>query len=431
MQLTKGLDVLIYYEHVVRELDACMLLRYRLEELGLTVAIASVHRNRYFSFLKYKPKIVVVPFLFSDRNDIVYQEFRECYGNVLCLNLHHEQFYNEMTKVLFMPKNDDSRNAYHLAWNERFAEDLFCNRVDKNKILIAGNPRTDNYYYSNSGWIRTKKRGYKEIIFIPTSFSWAFVDENYFIKNAKIDPVEFRRKKKITMDTVEAFLMSIRKLAYKYPDKLFIVRPHPFEQISTYEQYLKNFIERPVENNIKVVREGNVYEWIKECDLTIGWLTTVSMEASMFGKKNLIYTPIELDDSMQLDFMKLYDHIITQYDELEYIVRNIKSYNPNNSKLQEYIKNSFGNIDGFVNIRIATYISGILNKNQLQQKCHVNELLYNLCRALIIDTGKNILLKLHLLSKVTPFYKGLIEDMLSYNYLEKCYSQYRHNLKDK
>lgn len=422
-KLCEKIDVLIYYEHVARELDSCLILKFELEKLGLISRIVPVHKNRYVSLVRYRPRFVVVPFLFANKNDIVYQELKYCYGDVICLNLHHEQFYNEMTKFHFMPNNELSRNVFHLAWGKFFADDLISvGNVDPEKVLICGNPRTDNFYYYSANKIKQYILGYKDIVFVPTSFSWAFVNEEYFIKGAKIERKIFEQKKKLTFDSAVLFLTSIRNLAKKYPQKLFVVRPHPFEDILFYKQFLKGLLNRSLENNILVIREGSVYDWLKVSRLTIGWLTSVSLEASAFGRKNLIYNPIPLDLSTQTDFMKLYDKIIVEYDDLCEIVGNPDSYNIDNKRVVEYLQNSMGKTDGKVNNRIALSISDILKYEKLNQSYNMVGIARNLLKSMLIDIPKNILLKINLLDKIRPLYKGVLEDMLSYKSIDRKYN---------
>lgn len=418
--MPKNIDVLIYYEHVVRELDACIILKKRLNELGLTAEIVPVHYNRYRTFIKYKPKIVVVPFLFADENDIVYREFKQMYGDVIMFNLHHEQLYNDMTKSLFMPKNEVSKNAYHLSWGNRFADDLIESGVDPTHIAICGNPRTDNYHCLPSKWIREKycSSPNQEIIFIPTSFSWAFVDEKYFIENAKIDPKEFHEKKEITLATAKEFLFSIRKLARLYPEKLFVVRPHPFESNETYLNLMKSFDNIELEKNIIIAREGNVYDWIKECKLMIGWITTVTVEACLFHKKNVIYTPIPLDEGTMTDFMKKFKPIVTSFEELNSIVGHIDQYQIENKKLLDELETTMGKSDGKVNLRLAEFLKGILPDKD-DAKIDAYSYSKNLMKTALIDIPKNTLKRLGILTKVRPIYSGVMEDMLSYKEIKK------------
>ena len=52
MLFTMQRDVLIYFEHVARELDSCLKLKYDLEKIGLSAEVLPVHRNRYINTVK-------------------------------------------------------------------------------------------------------------------------------------------------------------------------------------------------------------------------------------------------------------------------------------------------------------------------------------------------------------------------------------------
>lgn len=420
--MPKKIDVIIYFEHIARELDACIILKKRLEQLGLRAEIVPIHYNRYWTFIKYWPKVVVVPFFFADNNDIIYQEFKNQYGDVALLNLHHEQLYNEMTKSHFMPKNEITKNAYHLAWGENFSNDLIETGVNPNHITICGNPRTDNYFRCSNDWIKKKYGIEKDIIFIPTSFSWAFVEEDYFIKNAKLDPKEFKKKKDLTIHTAKIFLHSIRRLARKFKDKIFIVRPHPFEKIDTYQKFMYDLDGIAVEDNIKIVRDGNIYDWIKASSVVIGWMTTVSVEASIFQKKNIIYTPIPLDDNTKTDFMKKHNHIVTEYDELESLILDPTSIPDINSQLFQELTDSMGKADGLVNKRLAEFIKSIIPEKQSNQ-INIKPYYKNLFKTIIIDFPKDTLKNLGLLTQIRPIYSGVLEDMISYKRISKLINQ--------
>lgn len=425
--ISRSIDVLIYFEHISRELDTCFYIKNNLEKLGLTTKVLPIHKNRYYNIAKYKPKMIVVPFLFADKLDRLWVDFKKCYNDVLCLNLHHEQIYNEMTKSHFMPKNEISKNSYHLSWTERFAHDLIENKVQKEKIFIVGNPRTDNYYLTPLNKISEYKKGYNKLIFIPTSFSWAFVDEEYFINNAKLDKTIFKNQRKLTIETVAVFFENIRKIAKINADTLFVLRPHPFEDINLYKSHLISATNAPLEENIKVIRDGTIYDWLNISDLIVGWLTTVSIEASLFNKKNVVFQPVKLPDNMQVDFITKYDEIINTPEKLNQIINNLDDYNPNNLELRNYIHNTFGIADGKVTQRLARDIMIVIEKHEFNQRVHWSMFKYIL-KALIIDLPKNILLKLNLLHKYNNIYSGLIEDLTSSKQISSKYEIFKNRL---
>lgn len=427
MLFTKQRDVLIYFEHVARELDSCLRLKYDLERIGLSAEVLPIHRNRYINTLRYRPKVIVMPFLFADENDRTWEYFKACYGeNVICINLHHEQFYNETTKNHFMPKNQASINAYHISWTEGFKKDLIEFGVASSHIKVTGNPRTDNFYLKPNPQIEKLKRKYTKLLFIPTSFSWAFVDETYFLKNAKLDPVKFYQQKEIALKTIPVFFGMVRKMAKKYPDYCFVLRPHPFEDIQLYYNTLCSIGDQTIESNIFVNRESNVYDWLNLSDLVIGWFTTVSMEATLFNVKNLVYQPVKIPDFMQMKFIPLYDTIYSEVEQLDPILENISSFNASDNRLKEYIRDSFGVADGKVNERIAEWISQLASGVRLASSSRAQ--IKILIKAGTVDIPKNIMIKTGLINKYNPIFSGIKEDLLSQRQISKEYREFKNRI---
>lgn len=427
MLFTKQRDVLIYFEHVSRELDSCLKLKYELENIGLSAEVLPIHRNRYINTLKYRPKVIVMPFLFADENDRTWEYFKACYGgNVICINFHHEQFYNETTKSHFMPKNRTSIDAYHISWTEDFKRDLIETGVDPSHINVTGNPRTDNFFLKFNTQISKIKEKYKELVFIPTSFSWAFIDENYFLKNAKLDPVKFRQQKAVALETVPVFLGMVREMAKKYSDYCFVLRPHPFEDIQLYYDTLCSIGNSTIEPNILINRESNVYDWLKLSDLVIGWFTTVSMEATLFNVKNVVYQPVKIPDFMQMKFITLYDTVYTEVEQLDNILKNISSFNSSDSRLREYIRDSFGIADGKVNERVAKWIAQLVSGVRFSNSSYARLKMF--VKTISVDIPKNIMIRKGVIDKYNPFFSGIKEDLLSQRQINKAYLNFKNRI---
>lgn len=420
--MAKNIDVIIYFEHVVRELDACLKLRNELEKRGISSKVASIHFDRFYNILRYKPKMVVLPFFYAIK-DVTSFQFKETYGDILILNLHQEQLYNSSTKNLLLPHTDITKNVYHIAWSEQFYNDLTRAGIDTTLLKLTGNPRTDNYYLKLPK--RMKPYIKKEIVFIPTSFSWYFVDRNYFLSNTGIDKNNYLFQRKITEETVFSFFSSLRKLAQKFPNKIFILRPHPFDPIEKYTEVLKSVGDNVLEKNIIINREGNIYEWLRISELVISWLSTVALEATIFNKKNIIWQPIKLPEKMQMDFIFLYDHIYHQEKEVEEAVLHPENVEKN-SKVRQYALKSFGKVDGTVNASIAEWICDILKKNKISQTTNFKYILKYFFKTLIIDIPKRILRFMNLIS-ILRFYKAISEDLWTVSELDSKYKQFKKN----
>lgn len=398
------------YEHVSRELDSLLILKKELDELGISCLILPIHFSRYWFTVKYRPKVVVLPYLYSAQNKTK-SNFEKSYSGIVFINLHHEQFYNDDTKEHLLPSDEYSKDVIHLSWSNKFSEDLLEVGVPANSIKVIGNPRSDSYFSDIEDELSNLKLRYESIIFVATTFSWALVDESYFLNIDSIDENEFRRTREVTLEAAKAYFRDFYKLAIKFPDKLFVLRPHPFEDISVFKSLffsVNNISSYP--DNIIICRDYNVYQWLKVSDITVGWCTTVNMEAALYQKDNIIYHPTYYPEEMDLEFYKYYE-IVSSFEMLENIISG-ESCIQESPSYRKYINESFGVADGKVNFRLAKEIENIILSNEINTKFRFSYI-KNLTRAATVDFAKYVLLKCGLLHKLDKNYAGILEDNLS------------------
>lgn len=62
------IDILIVYEHKVRELESALLLKQKLEDKGFIVKIVQMFWDEGLAHLKFQPKCIVVPWCYDDNN---------------------------------------------------------------------------------------------------------------------------------------------------------------------------------------------------------------------------------------------------------------------------------------------------------------------------------------------------------------------------
>ena len=92
-----------------------------------------------------------------------------------------------------------------------------------------------------------------------------------------------------------AFKQLVPYLAKAFPHTHFILRPHPSESTSSWEQHLIQF------SNVTVSNKGNVIPWIMGAKALVSNGCTTSIEATVLEKPTLGYYPIyndEIDDKL-------------------------------------------------------------------------------------------------------------------------------------
>ena len=88
---TNNIDFLILYEHKERELENACYLSVLLKNRGYSVKVACIYS---FIRFKYRPKVLVVPHLYDDKQVF---DFITKYGDRKCsvVNLQYEQILSK------------------------------------------------------------------------------------------------------------------------------------------------------------------------------------------------------------------------------------------------------------------------------------------------------------------------------------------------
>ena len=140
--MKRDVDILVFLEHLNRELDTALLLKILLSGRGYSVKLASVFYDLWESVATLKPNFLIVPWAYSDVRKFC--RFSPQNGKELrILNLHHEQLGVESYLESHMTPRGDAEKTFHLAWGERFDRILHSRNIPGDLIFRTGNPRLD------------------------------------------------------------------------------------------------------------------------------------------------------------------------------------------------------------------------------------------------------------------------------------------------
>jgi surface carbohydrate biosynthesis protein len=410
-EMAKNIDVILQYEHKVRELESLLNIKALLEDMGKTVKISSIWYENEIDAFKYKPKMVVSPFCYSESVQTYTPYSRRYDENFIKLNLHQEQLFNEDSKKFMLPNDSFSKNVYHIAWGENFSNALKSSGVSTDHIKITGSPRLDlSYFYGNVNYKERLAEKYgidknKKWIIFPTNFSLAFVDQEYInrIKENGFteieETVEFMKSNfSIFKDWINQLYLDINNQEYQ-----IIIRPHPFVDINKYKTAMG-----PITNEkVVVLREDSPYVWLSAADKIFVWTSTIAIEAFAMSKRVFGYSPLPIPKKMSMDFMNFIQYS-TNYDEFKRMVIN----NDDNGieDINSFVKENFYALDGYSTRRIANFVNDLLisNKIDFPQENKGNSIkdLYHLSK----NYSKVLLFKAKILDKIFPKYKGLLQE---------------------
>lgn len=88
------------------------------------------------------------------------------------------------------------------------------------------------------------------------------------------------------MKMFHGFQDMVRAVSARFPEKIFIVRPHPSESLTVWERIAGET------KNVRVVRQGNVHQWILASDLVIQHGCSTAVESFFLDTPCLSYHPV-------------------------------------------------------------------------------------------------------------------------------------------
>ena len=396
----KKIDIIIFYEHVNREYESVNELKKTLSLKGVTSIIIPIHYNKYINLISWKPKLILMPFLY-DKNIDIHLTYEKLYGKIKVVNLASEQILDSQTILSHLPKDSYSVNATHCAWSTKYQDSLLKVGVKKDDIWLIGNPRID------AGLLINSKRDLKYIL-IPTSFARTFISDSY-INKIRVDKNIYLRRVEHAKKARDNFFKFIYKLSKVFDEEIYVLRPHPNVNI---EHYLKSFLIinsiDKLPKNIKIDPSGSIYSALSKTKLVISWFSTTIVESYLFGVKHLVYDPLDDRSYSSNDLFQFYP--INKENEIMEILKNKDFCFKENNKVQKYIFENIGIVDKKSIQRLASNLSQTIKNIDNKYKFKLLFLLEVFLKIFIIDIPKNIFKYFRILHIISPFYKGLLLD---------------------
>ena len=198
-------------------------------------------------------------------------------------------------------------------------------------LYVTGNVRFDilrepykGVFSDRVGQIRDK---HNDFVLINTKFSAGNLARFYGVshmervrKSGKIrnsdDDLYFQGKEEYMKKMWGHYVEAVRFLARQFPDVNFIVRPHPSEERSTWEDGLSGL------KNAYVQANGNVIPWIMASKAVVHTNCTTGVEAFMAGKPVFRYHP-EYDERYESEFPNSLGYGFDNIEELSLGIKRV------------------------------------------------------------------------------------------------------------
>lgn len=292
------MDVLMFYEHKVRELPALLELREELIRRGWKCAIYSIAFEWYSAYKhaqKNKVDILLLPWCYGADQFWRFSPFIELNPQLKLVNMHHEQITAPLTERVLLPRDEIAKNyPYHLCWAPYFRDALVKVGVDASRTAIVGNLRlkmlnrrsvereTLAAKYSlnpNKRWILFGESRRIDKVSLEKN-------KHDFVEQSGVPENESEAFFNRWVESMEVFMRQVKELPDSFFDRYeFIYRPHPGSTI--------DFDLGPY---VRIIFDGPISDWLGNCDIFFTWQSTSAFEAEIAGLPVFIHECIPIPD---------------------------------------------------------------------------------------------------------------------------------------
>jgi surface carbohydrate biosynthesis protein len=342
--------LIIPVESQVREIDAKVLLACVAAERGFPVVIGSR------SFVHYAvsaiPRGVYMAKSMRSLSDRMFAILRQLGHDIVAwdeealVRFHQEDYYRRRLSAKAI-----GLVSHLFAWGEDDAESFRKFPAYPGiPIHVTGNPRIDLMRPDLRGYFDAEvadiRRRFGEFILINTNFGYvnAFASRLNLMQESKISggaPVggkntlgmtsEFARGLAVHKQALfQRFCQMIPALADALPTCTIVVRPHPAEDHSAWEEAAGGCA------NVHVVNERSVIPWLIAAKALVHNGCTTAVEAAVLGTPAVSYRPV-VDDACDLALPNALSHEAFSLEELLSEVRAISEGRPGNGSAQRAI----------------------------------------------------------------------------------------------
>ena len=283
--------------------------------------------SSYFWALKKKvlPKGIILLKSIEHKDLSYLRQYKNQNAHIVCLDEEGGQLRSSIANFFKQRVSDESLSFVSSFYNWGKLDYNYSKKHylrHNKKFKLTGSPRIDllnpklEYIFEDK--VKELKKKYKKYVLICTNFGLS--NSHYTDKEKiKIETKNRRFKKNSEINWLKKYMKEERKLMFKFIDLCnylsnhyknlnFVFRPHPAENISTYNKHIFN-------KNVIIENDGNAIDWIKGSIAHIHNGCTTGFESFALKKKVFSYEPFKT---------KFIDNITS--NKISYRIKNKKDF---------------------------------------------------------------------------------------------------------
>lgn len=290
------MNVIIFYEHLVREWNSTQRLKKKLEEKGYRVKAYSLVFQRTIANLDalfHKPDVIFLPWFRLEEHEKTLSTFLKINPNVRLINLHQEQITSKNGVGALIPQTDFTKNgSYHFTWGTYFKNALEENGVDSRTIRVTGSIRNDTsrnadvskQYLASEYGLDEKK----DWILFAENRGWLLARntpaKRKEYKDKGVSDEQYDRIIATAQESIDFMTSEMNSFSSDFAEKYeFIYRPHP-----------GTVYNARVPSCVHVISDRSIYDWLHNCAFFITCESTSIFEADMCGVPCVIMPDIHI-----------------------------------------------------------------------------------------------------------------------------------------
>ena len=362
--------ICLIVDNPLRDLDGMVLLGWTLAQKGAEVFLVPMYQQAS-EVAALMPDLVLVNYLRTNNQELV-EAYSESGILVGVLDTEGGVFRNlERGLTNLVARANPSHVDVYCLWGRR-QYDSFIERniAPKEKLRVTGCPRYD---FCADPWKSALPRVEIDggpMILVNTRFPILFPRFQRGMENEMNTMRNLGFEDSYIHELVRQYYLvwaeminNVAGLAKSFSEAAFVIRPHPFEDRTIYEQVLKDLA------NIRIIQEKTVLPWIHSSLLLIQKGCSTALEASFLGVE-----PVSLDwmDAPLLhnDVIAAVSHSIQSPKKLTEIVEKTLNGSPLSPtseirrRREQIVSDWFYAIDGGSSDRVANALLEAIDKGR-------------------------------------------------------------------
>lgn len=371
-------SVAFILDNPLRDLPGIAIVALRLAQLGTRVHIIPMY-DQVQHIADLKPDLVVLNFIRQENSHLIHAYY-EMGASVAAIETEGGVFINPEEIVAGKSEllKEFNRISLYMVWGRRLFDEFKMTIAKKTpvKIKLTGTPRTD--FIGKPPNIDTDFDFDSPYLLITTNNQLVNSRFNSFeqeLSNARRVLIAkddlWEQRHDAYMKTFKDVLAMLKNTFDRNKSLKFVLRPHPYEDIITYEKAFKAY------PNVEIRLEGTIYDWINNAKGVLQLNSSTGIEASMAGVPSILPNWL-LQDATVVNSVTEVSYLAQDQDHLDALLqhcwRNDPSLDGFKSRRDEIqlrtetlIKEWFHRIDGKSHERVAEAIYEMLAYNRTKR----------------------------------------------------------------